>query len=104
MGRIFQQRLRAREFASPGSSILSNARVDGGDVCIFRTGAKIGQKDRKVLGGRLAEPITQVGVVHLVFDDAKCDSRVTADDQDLADRVAWIPAGRGCGGPTARAS
>ena len=54
----------------------------------------------KVLGGRVAAPLAQVGVVHLVLDDAECDPRVAADDDHFTDRIAGDS--RGAGAPAGR--
>src|SRR5208337_5353783 len=44
---------------------------------------------------RAVQAAAQVGIAHLILDHAKGDPRIAADDQDLADRVAWYAMGAG---------
>src|ERR1039458_8707099 len=91
MGRIVHQGLRAREFEVAGLADLEQRAGRRGDVCLSGTGAKVGEEDRKVLSGRATETFAEVGVVHLVLDDAERDPRFTAHDEGLADGIAKYP-------------
>ncbi len=66
-----------------------------GQIGIVSPGAEVGEKDGKVLGRRRFQAVAQVGVVHLVLDNAKGESRIAPYDHDLADRVARNAVGTG---------
>ena len=79
-----------------------------GDVGGIGAGAEVGEEDGKLSAAEWLEALAQVGVVHLVLDDAESDPRFAADDDRLADRIAGDPrrpgaAADGCGFIRARA-
>ena len=61
-----------------------------GDVRNVGSSTKIGDEHREVFRGRMAEALTQIRVVHVVFDDAECNAG-RANDNCFADRVAGDP-------------
>ena len=59
-----------------------------GDVSRVGSSAEVGDEYRKVFRGGMAEAVTQVGVIHVIFDHAECDSGVAPNNDRLADRIA----------------
>ena len=62
-----------------GFAVFQQGSGGVGDVRNVGSSTKIGDEHREVFRGRMAESLTQIGVVHVVFDDAecKCGSRRT---------------------------
>ena len=98
VGRVVEQGLRAREFVLAGLAVFEQRAGRGGDVGRVGPAQRSARNTGKFSAADWLEPVAQVGVVHLVLDDAEGDPRVAADDDDLADRVAGDPRAPGRGG------
>ena len=87
---------------SPGSLILSRARVEGGMYASAARAQRSARKTGKFSAAEVVETFAEVGVVHLALDDAERDPRITAHDEDLANGVARYPLGAGVAGRGSR--